>query len=385
MQKALYVGSFDPITNGHLDIVRRAKAQCEHLTIGLGINADKKYTFSLDERLAMVRRAVRDMPGVNIVTYNGLYVDYARINGFPVVIRGMRKDDAQFEKLLFDVAATQKLGIETVMLWAGKDTEHISSSAVKELQKNQGRLEAFVPFDVKQRIEERISGQYILAVTGSIGCGKSYVCKQFEALGKAKNIPVHNIDLDIIGHKILGDRKEGIYTQELFVQARASIARAFGAKILLPDGYIDRKMLGDVVFHEPTALAVLNEIIQEPLIIQTRAQEMVGKKGLVLLNAALIAETGISYMSNHNVVLVHADEATQMSRLSERGLSKEQTQRRVENQYNTEAKRAAIQEQIRRHSFGTIIELDNSASAPAENIHAAFRKVVDILRIPEST
>jgi KaiC/GvpD/RAD55 family RecA-like ATPase len=113
---------------------------------------------------------------------------------------------------------------------------------VKAIQKENGFTHKFVPLYVKQRLEQRMSGQYRIAVTGEIGAGKSYVSNQFVELGKQRGIDVHNIELDHVAHSILGSLQEPGY-----VTVRAKIADTFGDHVQQDDGFIDRKALGDII------------------------------------------------------------------------------------------------------------------------------------------
>ena len=97
MGKVIYAGSFDPITFGHLNIIKRAASVFEQLTVGIGVNPDKKYLFNLDEKLEMVRRALAAFPDinskVNLISFQGLLVDYAREHQIPLMIKGIRDEN----------------------------------------------------------------------------------------------------------------------------------------------------------------------------------------------------------------------------------------------------------------------------------------------------
>jgi putative protein kinase ArgK-like GTPase of G3E family len=99
------------------------------------------------------------------------------------------------------------------------DKMHVSSSTSKAILKEQGNINDYVTLNVKHALEARMMGQYLFGVTGTIGAGKSYITDQFVALGEKYHIPVHNIDLDKVGHKILGE-----YTQPGYVELRQKLA-----------------------------------------------------------------------------------------------------------------------------------------------------------------
>ncbi|MFH1589722.1 MAG: pantetheine-phosphate adenylyltransferase [archaeon] len=377
MVKAMYGFSADPITYGHINIVERAAKMYEHLTVAIGVNPDKNYMFSLDERTDMANKALAHLNNVKVDSFKGLLVDYAYEQNIEVVVKGIRNStDADYEQLLDDVGKSQRKGIDTVTLYALPDLAKVSSSMVKNVLKEQGLIHKFVPLHVKQALESKMLGQYVVGVTGGIGCGKSYVSKKFVELGK--DIPVYDIDLDKIGHQILDE-----LTEPRYVMTRAEVVNEFGINIRYENGFINRKALGEIVFNDTKALSKLNKIMGEPLLTRLR-REMTAKKGLILLDAALIAESGISYLCNNNVVMVYADKKTQLDRLKQRRnydgktLTDKQIERRISSQFNFEQKKSLLEEAIEKENHGKILVVDNSESVDtSKNILDAFNEVVE--------
>lgn len=324
---ALYAFSGDPITKGHLDLIERAYRLFPNLIIGIGVNPEKKYTFTLDERLDMVKHCTKHLPNIKVVSYTGLLIDFVYENDIDVVIRGIRNSkDLNDEYTLHLAQRSQGMQFETVPLFTAPELSHISSSVVKAMTKEQGKLIPFVPMYVKKKLEEKMLGQYIVSITGTIGSGKSYVTEKFVELGKAKGIEVHNIDLDRISHDILSTLKEPKY-----VQLRETLIETFGEKIKNSDGSINRKKLGEIVFNNPDKLAILDELMQNPIEERMR-REMYNKKGLVLINAALLLEKGLLHYSNNNILIITVNEEKQRERLSSRGLTEEQILHRTSSQ-----------------------------------------------------
>ncbi|MBQ8298684.1 MAG: pantetheine-phosphate adenylyltransferase [Clostridia bacterium] len=324
---ALYAFSGDPITRGHLDLIERAYRLFPNLTIGIGVNPEKKYTFTLEERLDMVKHCTKHLPNIKVVSYTGLLVDFVYENNIDVVIRGIRNSkDLNDEYTLHLAQKSQGMQFETIPLFTAPEFSHVSSSVVKAMTKEQGKLISFVPMHVKQKLEEKMLGQYIISVTGTIGSGKSYVTEKFVELGKAKGIEVHNIDLDKISHDILSTLKEPKY-----VELRETIVKKFGEAIRNPDGSINRKILGEIVFNDPEKLAQLDELMQNPLEERMR-REMYNKKGIILINAALLLEKGLLHYSNNNILIMTVNEEKQHERLKLRGLTEEQISHRVSSQ-----------------------------------------------------
>jgi|SRR3989339_573143 len=374
MVRAMYAFSGDPITYGHKNIVERARALFPEVVVGIGVNPDKKYMFSLEERLDMAKRALGKLD-VKVVAYEGLLAAYAKENGIDAIVRGIRgAGDVDYE-MSFSAVSNSQWGLEIVPLFANPKLKDVSSSMVKALQKDQGDLRTFVTSYVAQKLQEKVSGQYIVGLTGEIAAGKSYVMDRFLELGKKHKVEVHNIDLDVVGHQIIGQLTESYY-----VEIRKRLAERFGNQILRADGFIERKELGKIVFNDKTALEELDKIMADPMILKTRG-EMRGKKGLLLVNGALLAEAGWAYLCNNNVMLLGCDSQSQRRRLNGRGLTDEQITRRIASQYNFAKKKEIIQQKISEDDNGQIIELDNSDNSPKENIENAFLKVLDVMGV----
>lgn len=356
MKRAIYAASLDPITFGHIDIIERAVQIFDELVVAIGANPDKKYTFSLEERVDMARHSLAHIHNVRVTSFSGLLVDFAYEQRVDAIVKGVRDvKDFSYEQLLHQVGVSQKLGIETILLFARKDLEHVSSSVVKAIQKEQGFIHEYVPLCVKQRLEEKMSGQYMIGITGEIGAGKSYVGNLLVEVGKEKGIEVHNVEMDMIGHRILGELMDPVY-----VDLRAEIAETFGREVLKTDGFIDRKVLGEIVFNNPEKMKRLNKLMYTPLLARLR-REIYGKKGMVLLNAALLVEFGLMHLCNNNFIFIKTDKDVQMQRLRKRGLSDDQIRHRLNSQYGEEEKRLACENALA-GSSGKCIVIDNSKS-----------------------
>ena len=148
MKRALFPGSFDPITNGHYDIIKRGIKLFDEVIVAIGINADKKYMFSLEERKTFIEEAFKDEPKIKVVTYKGLTVDFCKENDVDFILRGLRNPaDFEFEKAI--AHTNRKLSkIETVFLLTAAKTSFISSSIVRDVIRNNGDYTVLVPGSV---------------------------------------------------------------------------------------------------------------------------------------------------------------------------------------------------------------------------------------------
>ena len=376
MQKAIYGFSGDPITKGHIDIIERALAVFGELTIGIGVNPAKKYFFSHEERKNLAEESLKYLSGIKVIAFKGLLVDYAYENNIKTVIRGIRNsEDLNYELMLYQIGESQKLGIDTVFFPARQQLMHISSGAAKALQIEQGLIHQYVPLCVKQKLEERLSKQFIISITGQVGSGKSFISRQFEAIGKSQGLMVHHIDIDRIGHQILGE-----LTESLYQSLRTEIANQFGAQLQSPDGFIDRKALGKIIFSDQSKLQQFNNLIYKPLILRLR-RELYGKKGLIILDSALIAESDMSYLSNNNIILVEVDSTVQNERLVNRGYTQQQIINRLNSQYTIELKEEMIKKSIEANNYGTLWRIENSIAERPESIQQLFTKIISDLSI----
>ena len=156
MKKAIYPGSFDPITFGHLDIIKRSAEIVDELVVGVLNNSAKKSLFSLDERVSMIEEMTRDYPNVTVASFEGLLVDYMEEIGATIIIRGLRAvTDFEYELQIAQSNHVQNPGIETVFLTTNLKYSYLSSTIVKEFASYGGDISNFVPEQFIQKIYDK--------------------------------------------------------------------------------------------------------------------------------------------------------------------------------------------------------------------------------------
>ena len=149
MKRALFPGSFDPITLGHYDIIKRALDLFDEIVVAIGINSDKNYMFTVEQRKEFIEKAFTDEPKVKVTTYQGLMVDFCKEIDAQFILRGLRNPaDFEFEKAI--AHTNRKLSqIETVFLLTAARTSFISSSIVRDVIRNHGDYTVLVPESVR--------------------------------------------------------------------------------------------------------------------------------------------------------------------------------------------------------------------------------------------
>jgi pantetheine-phosphate adenylyltransferase len=157
MTRAVCPGSFDPVTNGHLDIFRRASSLFDELIVATGTNVSKSRLFAPDDRMDMLREACADLPNVTVMGFEGLIVDFCREVGAPAIVKGLRGgNDYEYELPMAQMNA-HLTGVETVFVPTTASLGYVSSSLVKEVAMLGGDVSAFVPPAVLERLKSKLA------------------------------------------------------------------------------------------------------------------------------------------------------------------------------------------------------------------------------------
>ncbi len=158
MQKAIYPGSFDPITNGHIDIIERAAKMFDELVVGVLINSSKTPLFTPAERVKMIEKVVGHVPNVQVMAFGGLLVDFVQQQKCGIIVRGLRViTDFEYELQLSHTNRIIAPDVDTVFLSTGLKYSYLSSSIVKEIAAYGGDISAFVREDIARAIKDRLT------------------------------------------------------------------------------------------------------------------------------------------------------------------------------------------------------------------------------------
>jgi len=157
VRRCVCPGSFDPVTNGHLDVIERASRLYDEVTVGVLVNVSKRGLFEVDERIAMLREVTEELGNVTVDSFQGLLVDYCRERDIPVVVKGLRAvSDFDYE-LQMSQMNNRLTGLETLFVATNPEYSFLSSSLVKEVATWGGDVSGLVPEPVLRRLRERLS------------------------------------------------------------------------------------------------------------------------------------------------------------------------------------------------------------------------------------
>ena len=159
MRKAVCPGSFDPITNGHLDVIERASGLFDEVTIAVLVNSSKSGLFSIEERIKMARDAASHLPNVKVDTWSGLLVDYCKANDIRAIVKGLRAvSDFDYELQMAQMNLQLK-GVDTLLMATKPAYSFLSSSLVREIARYGGDVSALVPAGVLNALQAKAGGK----------------------------------------------------------------------------------------------------------------------------------------------------------------------------------------------------------------------------------
>ena len=360
MKQAIYGFSADPITLGHLNLIRRASFLVEKLWVVIFSNPEKQYLFSKDERLILVKKSLKHLDKITIDSSDDLLVDFAYKRGISIQFRGIRNpNDLDYEQKLLKANETQWKDLETIYLLADEKYSQITSSMAKAIAIDSGNSKDYVPLVVSKALQQKLKQQFLIAVTGTIASGKSFICKQMIHLLKKESIESHQIDMDLEVKNIYQATQKGQYPS-----ITQKIKEYFGEQVIdASNKGIDLPSLKKAVFEtnqSKEALHFLQKILRQALMTRLR-KALKNKKGLIFINAAMIGEYKMLHITHNQVLLITIDEQQQLKRLEKRDQLKQTiAKKRILLARSNQEKKETIQEALKQDLFGHLWIYDNT-------------------------
>ncbi len=159
-RKAIYPGTFDPVTNGHADLIERASKMFTHVIVGIASNPSKKPLFTLDERVELIKQVTKDLDNVEVIGFTGLLADFAESQGATVLLRGLRAvSDFEYEFQLANMNRRLNPELESVFMTPSEENSFISSTLVKEVALHKGKVNEFCHPAVIAALEKKLHGK----------------------------------------------------------------------------------------------------------------------------------------------------------------------------------------------------------------------------------
>lgn len=347
MKKAIYALSADPVTNGHLNIIKRASTMFDNLIIAVGNNAKKNYLFDLTKRVEFIETAIKPLnieSNIEVIGFSGALADIAYEKGANIIVRGLRNvNDFQEEQILANVNKSLNSELETCFILTELEHSFVSSSASKEIIKTFNFGDEYLPLSSKTALQSKLNEQFFIGITGLMGSGKSYIAEKLESYNPTE---IFNIDLDKLCHEVYEENSEK------FERERLKLKKHFGT--------LDRKIIGEKVFSNPSDLKFLNEVFKPVIKYQVR-QSTKNKKGIFLINGATIVSLGLlKEICNNNLVMINAKDEVRHKRCQEfRNIKPEIVKARDEMMLPYNKQKEIVLKSIEENNFGNLIEFNN--------------------------
>lgn len=360
--RALVALSADPLTLGHLDLILKAKAASKELIVLISTNDLKKdsYTFSLEERYNMVVRAINDkgIKDVRVIKSNGILADIYLEYGCDSLIRGIRNEsDRAYEEAQMEFHKTILPSMKVAYFNCNKKYKIVSSSAMKAWTEHYIDTSEYVPLFIKQQMEERISGQYKIAITGRMATGKSWVARELAHALKWKRFSSKIIGVDDLLYSLYTEDSRG--AENLRQDINNLIQDAGGPNIILSDTVgLDCKALSSFIFSEKADLLPVIEQLTAPHIMRKYREALKNFKGVVILEWAQIAEMHLGKMTNNNVIVVDSPDHERL--INNRKIDPKTYAARSKHQWSADVKIEELTAQIKIDHAGEVIRYSNT-------------------------
>ena len=361
MKKGIFPLSADPITIGHLEMMRSARKQCDELIVLIANNDEKSgsYTFTLTERCAMAKRAIQEygLNGIRVMQTTGLMTDIFMREHCSMVFRGVRHvgdEVAEAELVALYSSIYPYIADKFIFLQTPEQFQHISSSQVKHFVRLGVDVSSYVPLFVKVALEQRINRQIKIGITGQLAVGKSFVATQLVEQLREHGHEAHHIVLDTLLHQFYNEVSPGAQA------VREQLAEKFGAGMLTTDRrQVNRSQLAEKLFSAETDLNDIHwaQQLVYPHVERLYRDAIASKTGILLIEWAQLVEMNMLSWVNNTVIVVDSPAHDQLAQT--RGLSEDYVQHITRWQWTVDRKQKAIQTDIDQQHYGYLFNYMN--------------------------
>lgn len=379
-RRALVPLSADPITFGHIDLIRAARERSDEVVVLIADNDVKRgsYLFPLPERAAMAERAIAHaaIDRVRVVYSNGLLIDAYLREGCDVVFRGVRDAaDRAGDELQMRLHDQILSGISdrVVFVPAKPEHAHVSSTMVKAFVSHDVDVARFVPAFVKQVLEERMRHQWRIAVTGCVASGKSWVCNDLARhIASQWQIPTTHLDIDQLQRDLSEEDSPGAQL------VRDGLAKRLGPHVLTNRRRsVNRRVLAEKLLFaehvEDELRAELHNLIR-PHVERKMRETLRSSQGLVIIEWAQLAEMDLGHWANYHALVIDTPDRDQF--FAKRGIDTGQAGALARLQWDADHKVAALEERAREAGNGYVLRYENRSGLSPVDLHKLCERVL---------
>jgi pantetheine-phosphate adenylyltransferase len=382
----LFALSADPITYGHLDLIRRSAEQCTELIVLIANNPTKigHYLFDLPERLTMTKRACEEanIQNVQVIGDSGLLVDVFMREECDVIFRGIRDShdaNVENEQMSFHAKIYPSIGDRMVPLRAKAHLRHISSSRVKLAASYHLDVSDVVPAFVQERLQQKLHNQHRIGLTGSIATGKTFVASRLTKILNERGFEAHHINIDQLMRDLYAENTRGAQ------KIRNALAERFGQEVLSKD----RKdvLLTELkanTFDKQEAMHWTSELTR-PHIERKLREALNDKCGVIIIEWAQLAEMNLGHLVNHHGIIVNSIDRSKFAKM--RGLKPKQLTYISNQQLSTQKKAEALQQAAQTASTGSVVIHSNvfreNANDVDKDLEELIQHITTLFRLTE--
>ena len=377
----VFPGSFDPFHDGHLStVISFLELHPETmLYIVVGVNEEKKsaYTFSTEEKVFLIKRSIpaEYIKRVKVIPYSGIIANWLYKQNINMFVKGARNSkDFEYESWTAEINSRFIGNPKTLIIpQTNPALLKVSSSDLKNFINWGLDAKDFAPALTREALQMRMKEQLTVGVTGGIASGKTTFARDIQRFseenGASEDIPIYHISLDELGKVVYSDDPT-----PKFLAIREQVNREFGGKLLRKDSSIDIHKLGNIAFSSKEKLDKLVGTMLDPVLHLLREKLDELGKGIFLIEGANLVEEEVTHLVNENIIFVQAGKEVQKARMTKRGLSKKQIERRFKFQFSSKKRTEMIVARQAEEFDRLFIKIDGSKKTNTREVYEKLQE-----------